>query len=195
MIVIGLTGGIGMGKSTVTAQCAILGAKTINADDIVHQLLQPSGAAYQQVADAFPEAVKGNNIDRPSLGKIVFHDPQKLNVLEAILHPLVIEAEENFVHAMAMKGASCVVLDIPLLFETGAQSRMDISVLVTAPALIQTQRVLKRPHMTLEKLNAIRTRQMPDNEKRQYADIIINTGLGKGVSMRQVTLLFRMLGL
>jgi len=192
MIVIGLTGSIGMGKSTIARQCALLGAKTLNSDDVVHSLMQPGGRAFSAVAAAFPAAAVGGKIDRKKLGEIVFADEKKLKTLEAILHPLVRNEEEKFAMGMKRKGARVVVFDIPLLFETGGNRRMHATLVATAPAFIQAQRVLSRPTMTREKFAAIVKKQMPDREKRKRADFIVHTGLGFAASMRQIKLMFKM---
>jgi len=193
MIVIGLTGSIGMGKSTLTRQCALLGAKTLNSDEVVHRLMQPTGRAFPAIKKNFPDAVRDGKIDRRRLGEIVFPDAGKLKILESILHPLVKNEEEKFASAMRRKGARVVVMDIPLLFETGGEGRMDMTLVATAPAFIQSQRVLSRPHMTREKFAAILAKQIPDREKRKRADFIVHTGLGKAASMRQIKLMFRIL--
>ena len=193
MIVIGLTGSIGMGKSTVARQCALLGAKTLNSDAVVHRLMQRSGRAFAAVSSAFPAAVEGGIIDRKKLGAIVFADEKKLKNLEAILHPLVIEEEKKFAAAQKKLGTKIVVLDIPLLFETGDDARMDMTLVASAPVFIQAQRVLARPNMTREKLAQIRKKQMPDREKRKRADFIVHTSLGKAASMRQIKILWEML--
>ena len=193
MIVIGLTGSIGMGKSTVARQCALLGAKTLSSDDVVHKLMQPNGRAFAAVSSTFPEAVENGRIDRKKLGAIVFSAEKKLRALEKILHPLVVEEEEKFARAQKKLGARVVVFDIPLLFETGGDARMDMTLLATAPAFIQAQRVLARPGMTREKFTSIRAKQMPDAEKRSRADVIIHTSLGKAASMRQIKSLWGML--
>lgn len=194
MIVIGLTGSIGMGKSTIARQCAMLGARTISADALVHALMQPGGAAFSAIAREFPEAVVDGKIDRKTLGAIVFPDASKLRRLEEILHPLVRTAEEQFAARMKRMGVKLIVMDIPLLFETGGERRMDMTMTVTAPGVVQAQRVLARPGMTREKFAEILARQLPDREKRKRADIIVHTGLGKAASMRQIALLFSMLG-
>lgn len=194
MITIGLTGSIAMGKSTVASQCALLGAKITNADTLVHELMQPGGAAYPEVSKAFPSAVKTGVIDRKLLGGIVFKDTQKLTVLESILHPLVMEAEEQFVQKQRRLGVRVVVLDIPLLFEVGGDARFDMTLVASSPYLIQHQRVMKRSGMTEEKFASILAKQMPDSEKRARADMVINTGLGKAYSMRQLASLFKLLG-
>lgn len=192
MIVIGLTGSIGMGKSTIAKQCASLGAKTLNSDEVVHRLMQPCGAAFASISKHFPESVQSGMIDRKILGSIVFKDEEKLRTLEKILHPLVRNAEERFAAAMRRKGAKLVVFDIPLLFETGGDARMDITLVATAPSFIQRQRVMMRPNMTLEKFQSILSKQMPDRDKRRRADFIVHTGLGKACSMRQIK---RMIGM
>lgn len=186
MIVLGVTGSIGMGKSTVTRQFAALGARTISADTIVHKLLAKRGKAVRAVAKVFPEVVKNGAVDRKALGKIVFADKKRLAKLEAILHPMVVTEEERFVARHKSKGVKIVVLDIPLLFETGAERRMDRVVVVTAPPSIQRQRVLKRPHMTEEKFKRILKSQMPDIEKRKRADYVVETGQGKAHSFKRV---------
>lgn len=184
-LIIGLTGSIGMGKSTLTRQFAALGARTCNADEIVHRLLGRDGRAVDAVDKAFPGCRKNGVIDRQALGAIVFKDPGKRKALEAILHPLVAEEETRFVMAESRRGAKLVVLDIPLLFETGAHLRCDLSLVASAPAFIQRQRVMARPGMTADKFRHIVASQMSDREKRLRADIVISTGLGRGYSFRK----------
>lgn len=191
MIVIGLTGGIGMGKSTVAAQFARLGVKVCNADAIVHRLLAKDGAAVTKIGGLFPGVVQDGAVNRKALGEIVFKDKAKLHELEAVLHPMVIAEENAFVGRERRKGARFVVLDIPLLFETGAEERCDMVVVASAPLFIQKQRVMKRPHMTEEKFQRIIHAQMPDSHKRDMADVVIETGLGKAHSARQVALLMK----
>ena len=186
MIVIGLTGSIGMGKSTVSKQFSLLGAKVASADDFVHYLLKNDTKIIADIAKEFPNAVIDGVIERKILGKIVFADAQKLKILEQILHPKVVALEEKFVKKQRRLGAKLVVLDIPLLFETGAEKRVDYTVVVTAPKFIQRRRVLARTGMTAEKFAQIISTQMPDNEKRKRADFIIQTGLGKAYSFREL---------
>lgn len=186
MIVLGLTGGIAMGKSTVAKQFAKLGAATHNADIEVHRLLGKGGKAVAAVSRLFPEAFLGGAIDRAKLGQIVFHDPAALRRLEAVLHPLVREAEENFVAKARRHGKKIAVLDIPLLFETGADQRVDLTATVTCPLFLQKQRALQRPNMTEEKFRRILAQQMPDREKCARADFIIPTGMGKARSFSVV---------
>lgn len=184
MIVIGLTGSIGMGKSTLASQLAALGAKISNADDIVHRLLGKGGAAVKAVAKQFPGVAENGAVNRKALGDIVFRDKAKLRALERILHPLVVEAEIAFVRKQQRLGAALVALDIPLLFETGADERCDLTLVATAPFFIQRQRVLARPNMTEEKFREILRSQLPDCEKRARADVVVRTGLGKAASFR-----------
>ncbi len=182
MLIIGLTGSIGMGKSMVAAQLARLGAKVCNADDIVHKLLAKDGRAVKLVEKAFKNVVVGGAVNRKALGDIVFKDKAQLKVLEKIMHPLVVGAENEFVRRQQLLGADLVVMDIPLLFETGAEERCDVTLVVTAPHVIQRQRVMRRANMTPEKFHEILKAQMPDSEKRARADFIIETGLGKATS-------------
>jgi dephospho-CoA kinase len=195
MIIIGLTGSIGMGKSTVASQFALLGAKICSADACVHKLMSNGGAAVAAVQKNFPTAVSTSPsgrwqgegfIDRKILGKIVFADKQKLLLLENILHPLVQKMEDNFCVRAKKLGAKIAVLDIPLLFETDGHERVDYTVVVSAPAFIQKQRVMTRKNMTEEKFERIIASQMQDLEKRNRADFVIPTGLGKAYSFKQV---------
>ena len=186
MIVIGLTGGIAMGKSTVAAQFARLGARICSADAVVHRLLGEGGAGVAPVAALFPQALTGNHIDRARLGRAVFGDKAALAALERVLHPLVAREEMRFAAAAARLGARVTVLDIPLLFETDAHQRVDVTVAVTAPHFLQRQRALLRPHMTPEKLQAVLARQLADAHRRARADYVIPTGLGKAYSFAHV---------
>lgn len=184
--VIGLTGSIGMGKSTVAAQFAALGAKICNADRLVHILIAPGGEAVTDVATHFPTAVKNGVVDRKILGGIVFADKEKRGLLESILHPRVMAMEEAFIEDMGRLGARLVVLDIPLLFETGGEERCDMTVVVSAPYTVQRRRVLARPGMTEEKFARILSTQMPDGQKRLLADMVVHTGLGRAYSFREI---------
>lgn len=186
MIVIGLTGGIGMGKSTLAKQLALLGAKICHADAIVHRLLDSGGAAVSAVARAFPGTEKGGAIDRKKLGDIVFNDEKKRKKLEALLHPLVFAEEDRFIEKQRALGAKYVVLDIPLLFETGSEVRCDIVIVASAPSFVQRQRVLARHHMTGERFASILRQQMSDRDKCLLADFVVQTGQGKAYSMRQL---------
>lgn len=174
MIVLGLTGSIGMGKSTASTMFAEAGIPVYSADDAVHRLY--GGRAAPLIEAAFPGTVEAGAVDRGKLSAAVLGDDAAMKKLEAIIHPLVREEEVRFIREAEMSGADIVLLDIPLLFETGGEKRVDHVVVVSAPAEVQRQRVLARPGMTAEKLDAILARQMPDAEKRARADFIIDSG-------------------
>ncbi|MDE3060004.1 MAG: dephospho-CoA kinase [Pseudomonadota bacterium] len=193
MLIIGLTGGIGMGKTVLASQLAALGAKIINADDIVHRLLSKGGAAVAPVARHFPQAVKNGTVDRKILGDIVFKDSPKRHMLESILHPLVIAEEIHFMQRQRRRGAKVIVLEIPLLFETGGEKRCDVTIVASAPLFLQHRRVMQRPNMTEEKFRRILAAQMPDREKRRRADAVILTGLGRAYSFRKLKQLVKSL--
>ncbi len=178
MIVLGLTGSIGMGKSTTTAMFAEAGAKVWNADDAVHQLYAKGGAAVGPVSEAFPGVVVDGAVDRTRLAEALGHDREAFRRLEAIVHPLVLEGRLEDLAAAAARGVKLAVLDIPLLFETGGDAGVDAVVVVTAPASVQAERVLVRPGMTRERFEAILARQIPDAEKRRRADFVIDTSVG-----------------
>jgi dephospho-CoA kinase len=175
---VGLTGSIGMGKSETAKLFRRLGIPVYDADAAVHALYEKGGAAVEPIANAFPGVVKEGRIDRAALTARVQGDEAAFKQLEAIVHPLVREAERAFVMAAAERGEDLVVLDIPLLFETGGQSRVDAVVVVSAPPAVQRARVLARPGMTEEKLAAIEARQVPDVDKRAEADFVIETDKG-----------------
>jgi dephospho-CoA kinase len=174
MIVIGLTGSIGMGKSAVAARFRQLGVPVCDADALVHELYE--GEAVEPIEAAFPGTTSGGKVDRAKLGQAVLGDPRGLKRLESIVHPLVQAAEREFLRKAFEQGARMAVLEIPLLFETGGNARVDVTVVVSAPAEVQRQRVLQRPGMTPAKLEAILARQMPDAEKRRRADFVVDTG-------------------
>lgn len=187
MFVLGLTGSIGMGKSTAANMFRRLGCPVHDADATVHGLLGPGGAAVAAVAKYFPDVLnEAGGIDRMKLGARVFGDNRALAALEAILHPMVKKDEEKFLGRARAKGERLVVLDIPLLFEKGGYKRCDGIVVVTAPLFVQRARVLKRSGMTEEKFQNIRARQMPEAEKRRRADWILPTSQGKGFTYRRI---------
>ena len=186
MFILGLTGSIGMGKSTAAAALRRLGVPVHDADRSVHRLLGKGGRAVPLVARAFPGTVRDGAVDRLRLGAIVFADARALKRLEAILHPLVRREERAFLAAVAHRRAPVAVLDVPLLYETGGERRCDAVVLVTAPEMVQMSRVLSRPGMTMAKLAGIRSRQMPDRAKRARADFIVPTGLSKREAARKL---------
>lgn len=186
MVILGLTGSIGMGKSTAARVFRGLGVPVHDADRTVHRLLAAGGAAVGEVAAAFPEAAVDGAIDRKALGRQVFDDAQALTRLEAILHPMVRRDKEAFLRATAGRGAPLAVLDVPLLLETGGERNCDGVVVVSAPAMVQRQRVLRRPGMTPALLASILSRQMPDAEKRRRADFVVATGLGYRFSLLSI---------
>lgn len=178
MILLGLTGSIGMGKSTTTTMFADLGAIVWNADDAVHRLYAPGGEAVGPVGEAFPGVVVDGAVDRTRLAEAFGKDETAFRRLEAIVHPLVAQGRAADLEAARTAGVKLAVLDIPLLFETGGDSAVDAVVVVTADPAIQAERVLARPGMTRERFDAILVRQMPDAEKRARADFVIDTGRG-----------------
>ncbi|MET3837024.1 dephospho-CoA kinase [Brevundimonas sp. UYEF29] len=186
MILLGLTGSIGMGKSTTTAMFADLGAVVWNADDAVHRLYAPGGAAVGPVGEAFPGVVVDGAVDRTRLAEALGKDDTAFRRLEAIVHPLVAQGRAADLEAARTAGVKLAVLDIPLLFETGGDRAVDAVVVVTADPAIQAERVLARPGMTRERFDAILARQMPDAEKRARADFVIDTGRGLEAARAEV---------
>ena len=178
MIVLGLTGSIGMGKSTTTAMFANLGAMVWNADSAVHRLYARGGAAVEPVGEAFPGVVVDGAVNRTRLAEALGRDEVAFRRLEAIVHPLVAQGRLADLEAARATGVKLAVLDIPLLFETGGDQAVDAVVVVTADPEVQAARVLARSGMTRERFDAILARQTPDAEKRARADFIIDTGRG-----------------
>jgi len=177
--IIGLTGSIGMGKSTAAAMLEQLHVPVFYADIYAHQLLQPGGGAVAAVRDAFPGVVENGVISRPALGRAVFGDAGALARLEEILHPLVRQGEHRFIARQNLRRIPIAALEIPLLFETRAELLCDVVVVLTAPPFVQEARVMARPGMTKARLDAVRDRQMPEVEKCARADFVIPTGLGR----------------
>ncbi len=186
MIVIGLTGSIGMGKSTACLLFKRLGLKVDSADAAVHRLLAPEGKAFAAVARQFPQVVVDGVIDRGALAAIVFAEPARLAVLEAILHPLVAAERRRFLALARKRGDRMVVLDIPLLFERMLQGQVDAIITVSAPCFVQRARVLARPGMDKARYERIVTRQMPDIEKRRRSDYVVHTGGTVGSTLKQL---------
>lgn len=176
MIRAGLTGSIGMGKSTTAQMFRDEGIAVYDADATVHQLYE--GEATPLIEAAFPKTTKDGKVDRTKLSEYVIGKPENMKKLESIIHPLVHEKEQAFLKEAETRGDKLVVLDIPLLFETGGKNRVDKIIVVTAPAEVQRQRVLARDGMTEEKFEAILARQVPDSEKREKADFVIDTSEG-----------------
>lgn len=177
MIAVGLTGSIGMGKSTVLKMFAAEGAAVWNADDAVHRLYAAEGAAVAPVAARFPAALVDGAIDRNILSSLVLDDAPALAALEAIVHPLVTADRARFLDSAAREDVDIAVLDIPLLFENGYEKYFDAVVVVSAPADVQRARVMARTGMTEKKFRSILMKQTPDAEKRRRADYVVNTGL------------------
>ena len=175
MLVIGLTGGIGMGKSAAAEHFVQAGVPVFNADACVHHLYE--GEAVEAIEAAFPGVARGGTVDRQLLSKRISGSPERLRQLEEIVHPLVVAAEIEFLRQQERNGADMAVLEIPLLFETDAHSRVDVTVVLSAPEAVQRDRVLARPGMTIDKLEHLLARQLPDAEKRSRADYVINSGL------------------
>jgi len=175
MFIIGLTGSIAMGKTTTARLFAAEGVPVHDADAAVHELYE--GEAAAAIEAAFPGVAKNGKVDRAALGQRVLSDPAALQRLEAIVHPLVREAEQRFLKAAEAAGAKVVVLDIPLLLETASASRVDAVVVVSAPAEIQRERVLERG-VSAERFEALLARQMPDDEKRRRADFVVDSSQG-----------------
>jgi dephospho-CoA kinase len=174
MLIVGLTGSIGMGKSTAAAHLRRRGIAVIDADAEVHALYR--GAAVEPIERAFPGTTADGVVDRARLSAALLADPAGFKRLEAIVHPLVQTAERRLLAEEAHRGAAIAVLEIPLLFETGGDARVDVTIVVSAPADVQRARVLARPGMTAAKLDQILARQMPDAEKRRRADFVVDTG-------------------
>jgi dephospho-CoA kinase len=186
MITVGLTGSIGMGKSTTAAMFAAAGAPVYDADAEVRRLYAPGGGAVAPVEAAFPGVTNAAAIDREILGRRVLGDPEALARLNAIVWPLMGEARAAFFRKAAADGAPIVVLDVPLLFETGGDRAVDVTVVASAPADMQRSRVLARPGMTVAKFEAILAAQMPDAEKRRRADFVVDTAHGLDAARVQV---------
>jgi dephospho-CoA kinase len=183
-----------MGKSTAAAMLRRLGVPLFDADLAVHRLVAPFGAAVLAVSAAFPGVVtEDGGIDRTLLGQRVFTNPAALRRLEEILHPMVAAEEKRFLARLRARREPLAVLDIPLLFETGAERRCDYVLVVSAPAVVQRQRVMRRPGMTEIRLDAILRKQIPDYRKRQRADFVVPTGAGRNVTLRRLKTIVRLL--
>ena len=194
MIILGLTGSVGMGKSTAAAMFRRMRVPVHDSDAVVHRLLAPGGAAVPKVVAVFPGVSdKQGGIDRGELGARVFGDAPALKRLERILHPLVRQSQARFLREARARRVPLVVLDIPLLFETGGEKRCDAVVVVSAPRWVQRARVLARPNMTEARFRAILKKQMPDHEKRRRAQYIVPSGLGRAMTYRRLARLVRAL--
>ncbi len=178
MIVVGLTGSIGMGKSNAARVLRFLGVPVYDADAEVHRIYAKGGAAVAPVARAFPGAVRDGSVDRAKLSEMLRADPAAVARLEKIVHPPVRRIQDRFIRGLRLRREPIAVLDIPLLFETGGEKRCDAVIVVSAPAYLQRQRVLRRPGMSEAKLDLLLGRQMPDAEKRRRADFVVHTNRG-----------------
>lgn len=192
MIILGLTGSIGMGKTTAASDFRRLGVAVHDADQTVHTLMSSNGAAVAKIGKVFPDVVSRHGVNRQKLGDAVFGDDDALKKLEAILHPLVRQSKTRFLRQMALRRQRLVVLDVPLLFETGSPDDYDGVCVVTAPDFVQRARVLRRPGMTEDKFINILNRQLDDASKRAQADFVIQTGLGRHESWQSIRRIVRM---
>lgn len=190
---LGLTGSIGMGKSTTAQMFAQAGAAVYDADAAVHSLYAQGGGGAEALAATFPRAVTDGVVDRAQLSALVLEIPGALKQLEALIHPLLAQHRQKFYQQSLAKGAPLLVFDIPLLFETGGERGLDAVAVVTAAPEVQAARVLARPGMTAEKFEAIRARQLDDAQKRARADFIIDTGQGLDVARHAVADIFAVL--
>jgi dephospho-CoA kinase len=184
MKIVGLTGSIGMGKSTAAGMLRRMGVLVYDADATVHALQAPGGPALPYIEAAFPGTVRNGVLDRQALGARVFSDREALRRLERIVHPMVQQRQREFLRRAALRGTKLVVLDIPLLFEGNGQNRVDAVMVVSAPAFLQRRRVLARPGMTPERLTGVLRQQTPDARKRRLAAVILPTGLGLAPTRR-----------
>ncbi len=187
MVVLGLTGSIGMGKSAAATALRRLGVPVHDADATVHRLMRRGGAAVSAIEQAFPDVVVDGAVDRSLLGARVFGNTADLARLESVLHPMVRRAEDKFLRLARGRRERLVVLDIPLLFETGGEARCDAVIVVSAPRFLQEIRVLRRSAMTRERFCAVLSHQMPDRDKRRRTNHIVLTGLDRGYALRQLT--------
>jgi dephospho-CoA kinase len=193
MVIVGLTGSIGMGKSETAKMFRKLGVPVYDADAAVHAIYAPGGSAVAPIEEAFPGVTNASGVDRDALAKLVLNDPVALKKLESIVHPLVGREQQKFLEQAAADKAEIIVIDVPLLYETGGQKRVDCVVLVSAPYELQRERVLARPGMHEEKFQAILAKQVPDAQKRQQADYIIDSSQGLESAQVQVEALIPLL--
>jgi len=192
MIRIALTGSIGMGKSTVARMFECAGVPVFDADAIVRQLQGPGGGLVEKIGELFPGCVRCGTLDRECLAEIVLADPDKLKVLEDIVHPAVRDARTAFIARHSEEPA--LIFEIPLLFETGGEQEFDKVIVVSAPLEVQRKRVMQRTGMSAGKLDSILARQMPDEEKRRRADFVVDTGTDLSTTEAQVREILSCLG-
>ncbi|ENN92498.1 dephospho-CoA kinase [Bartonella schoenbuchensis] len=185
MKIIGLTGSIAMGKSTTARFFEQAGVPVFSADEVVHQLYR-SEPVLSLIIRTFPGVVENGQVNRLKLSKVLINNHEKLQTLEKIIHPLVWKKEEEFVNRARQQGKKLIVLDIPLLFETNSENRVDSVIVVSAPSAIQKKRVMNRPNMSEEKFAAISAKQISDEKKRERADFVIDTGKSLDNTRQQV---------
>ena len=195
MLRIGITGSIGMGKSETAALFGEWGIPVYDADAAVHALYQKGGAAVEPLGEVFPDAVREGAVDRAALSRIALADKEKMRLLEKIVHPLLKAARARFIAEAERKEVPAILFDIPLLFETGGESSLDVVIVASAPLEIQKARVLERAGMTEEKFSTLLARQMSDMEKRKKADYIVRTDKGIPDARAQVKTILRKLNL
>ena len=186
MLLVGLTGSIGMGKSKSAELFEAEGLPVYDADASVHALYEKGGAAVAPLSEHFPEAIKDGAVDRTILGKLVLHNGEMLQKLESIVHPLAGKMQKDFLETQEAAGKKAVILDIPLLLEKKAEGLVDVVVVVSTTPEVQKQRVLKRPGMTEEKYRAILSKQMPDVEKREKADFVVDSTISVADAQSQI---------
>jgi len=186
MLLVGLTGSIGMGKSKSAELFEAEGLPVYDADASVHALYAKGGAAVAPLSAHFPEAIKDGAVDRTILGKLVLNDSEMLQKLESIVHPLAGQVQKSFLETQEAAGKKAVILDIPLLFEKKAEGLVDVVVVVSTTPEVQKQRVLERPGMTEEKFHSILSKQMPDAEKREKADFVVDSTISVADAHRQI---------
>jgi dephospho-CoA kinase len=191
--IIGLTGSIGMGKSTAGQILKRLKVPVHDSDSAVHRAFAQGGPAVAEIDGLFPGVVENGTVNRQALGKIVFNDDAAIKELEGILHPLVRQDRNRFLAHWRRQRHFAVAMDVPLLFETGTDAECDLTIVVTAPAFIQQRRVLQRPGMSPERFAAVKSRQMPDADKRRRADFVVSTNLGRRLTFKLLTRIVLML--
>jgi len=193
MLLVGLTGSIGMGKSKSAELFEAEGLPVYDADASIHALYEKGGAAVAPLSEHFPEAIKDGAVDRTILGKLVLHDDEMMQKLESIVHPLAGKMQKDFLETQEAAGRKAVILDIPLLLEKKAEGLVDVVVVVSTTPEVQKQRVLERSGMTEEKFHSILSKQMPDAEKREKADFVVDSTISVADAHRQIRGIIRRL--
>lgn len=191
LVILGLTGSIGMGKSTTAQMFKDAGVPVFDSDAAVHALYAKGGEAVPLLKAVFPSVIKSGAVDRKALGRFMKADPLQLQVLESFIHPMVASRREVFLKQAKRDGAKAVLFDVPLLFETGGETDVDYVIVVTAPRSVQRQRVMARPGMTRDLYEALLKRQVPDTEKRKRADFLVFTDKGLEDARKQVQKILR----